>query len=104
VPRPHARLALARLEHEQQRVEPGDDLPEGHAQQRGGGLGALAEEVVELVGVRLDKESSVSLGPKKGGWEGNIPSNHTAHARSCTTPSSKSCTRRQSPARPCTCC
>ena len=61
VPRPHARLALARFEHEQQRVEPGDDLPEGHAEQRGGGLGALAEEVVELVGVRLKQRLLVSL-------------------------------------------
>ncbi len=67
VPRPHARLRLARLEHEQQRVEAGDDLGARQAEEGGRGGGRGVQEVVELVGVGLYQLVCVSDEGERGG-------------------------------------
>jgi hypothetical protein len=55
VPGADTGLALARLEHKEQRVEAGNDLVKGDAEEGGRGVGVGVEEVVDLIGVRLDK-------------------------------------------------
>lgn len=103
MPGPGACRPLARLEHIQQRVQPGNNLVKRHSQNRGRYvcLFIRMEKIPQLVRIRLPLVSFLPQPKSKGG---NSPSSHTTPARCCTKPNNKSCTPRQRPSPPCTCC
>lgn len=98
LPRPDTSPPLARLEHKQQRIQPGNHLVKLHPKKSLGLGSCRMKQIVGLVGVSLSNISifAISCQGKKGkGGGGASHSNHKAHAHYCTKPRNKNYTPSQ---------